>query len=300
MDEPFHDLLDVRVPGGALTLAVAGPPLGSGAPVVLAVHGITASHRSWAPIVRLLAEDVTVLAPDLRGRGGSAGLPGPFGFEAHVTDLLAVLDHTDTREAVVAGHSMGAYVAARLAAAAPDRAKAVVLLDGGPALPLPPGMDADAVVEAVLGPALARLSMTFDSARAYRDFWRTHPAFAASDAWTDDVLAYVDYDLGPARADGSVRSRVNEQAVRVDGRALLDGAPTRAALTALQCPTTLLWAPRNLIDAPSPMLPASAIEEARALLPGLEVAEVPDTNHYLMAFRPREAAQAAQAIRRRL
>lgn len=48
------------------------------------------------------------------------------------------------------------------------------------------------------------------------------------------------------------------------------------------------------------MLPAAAIEEARALLPGMEVAEVPDTNHYLMAFRPREAAQAAEAIRRRL
>lgn len=88
-------------------------------------------------------------------------------------------------------------------------------------------MDADAVMEAVLGPALARLSMTFDSVEAYRDFWRAHPAFAAPDAWTDDVLAYFDYDLGPALDDGSVRWRVSEETVRADGRALLD--PNRPA-----------------------------------------------------------------------
>jgi hypothetical protein len=49
-----------------------------------------------------------------------------------------------------------------------------------------------------------------------------------------------------------------------------------------------------------PMLPPEAIEEAQQLMPQLEVAEVPDTNHYLMVFRPRESAQAAAAVRARL
>jgi pimeloyl-ACP methyl ester carboxylesterase len=56
-------------------VALAGPT--SGAPVVLAVHGITASSRAWLTVARHLGDRVTVIAPDLRGRGASAGLPGP-------------------------------------------------------------------------------------------------------------------------------------------------------------------------------------------------------------------------------
>lgn len=300
MAEPFTDLLDVPVPGGSLTVAVAGPRPGSGAPVVLAVHGITGSHRGWAAIARLLADDVTVLAPDLRGRGGSSVLPGPYAFDAHVTDLLAVLDHFGPATATVAGHSMGAYVTASLAAAAPDRVSSVVLIDGGPALPLPAGMTPDTALDALLGPAIARLSMRFASVEEYQGFWRQHPAFAARDAWIDDVLAYISYDLGETGTDGSMRSRVQEDAVRADGRALLGPEPVRAALAGVKCPATLLWAPRGLLDQPTPMLPAAAIEEAQQLVPQLEVAEVPETNHYLMVFRPREAAQAAAAIRAQL
>ena len=297
MAEPFTDLIDVPVTGGSLTVALAGPPLGSGAPVVLAVHGITGSHRGWAAIARLLADDVTVLAPDLRGRGASSVLPGPYAFDAHVTDLLAVLDHVGVGTATVVGHSMGAYVAAALAAAAPDRVSSVVLIDGGPALPLPPGMTPDTALDALLGPGIARLSMRFGSVEDYQGFWRQHPAFAAPDAWIDDVLAYISYDLGSPGSDGQMRSRVQEDAVRADGRALLDPEPVRAALAAVKCPATLLWAPRGLLDQPAPMLPPAAIEEARRLVPQLDVAEVPDTNHYLMVFRPRETAQAAAAIR---
>ena len=43
----------------------------------------------------------------------------------------------------------------------PKRWSAVVLVDGGVALPLPDGVDPDAMVAGVLGPALARLDMTF-------------------------------------------------------------------------------------------------------------------------------------------
>lgn len=300
MAEPFSDLIDVPVTGGALTVALAGPPPGSGAPVVLAVHGITGTHRGWAAIARQLGDEVSLLAPDLRGRGGSSVLPGPYAFDAHVTDLLAVLDHLGVTTATVVGHSMGAYVTTALASAAPDRVSAAVLIDGGPALPLPPGMTPDSALEALLGPAIARLSMRFSSIEEYQAFWRQHPAFAAPDAWIDDVLAYISYDLSEPAADGSMRSRVQEDAVRADGRALLDPEPVRAALSAIKCPATLLWAPRGLLDQPTPMLPPPAIEEARELVPQLEVAEVPDTNHYLMVFRPREAAQAAAAIRAKL
>ena len=192
---------------------------------------------------------------------------------AHVEDLVAVLDHVGCPRAVVAGHSMGGYIVARFAAAAPDRLSAAVLVDGGLPLPIPPDVDPDVLLAAVLGPSLARLQMTFPSVDAYRDFWRAHPAFAAG-PWTDDVADFVDYDLGrpTAGADGTTayRSRVSEDAVRADGRDLLDGDAGRKALQSLADPCVLLWAPRGLQNEERPLLPAEAIADARSLLPHLD------------------------------
>ena len=55
------------------------------------MHGITASHRAWPAVVAALP-GVRVVAPDLRGRGRSNSLPGPYGMGAHADDLAAVLD----------------------------------------------------------------------------------------------------------------------------------------------------------------------------------------------------------------
>jgi pimeloyl-ACP methyl ester carboxylesterase len=311
MAQPFHTGLAVPVAGGVLHVGVAGAPLGDPeVPIVLLVHGITGSHRSWAPVARHLGEPhlpplgtVTVLAPDLRGRGQSSGIDGPFGMAAHVDDLLAVLDHVECPRAVLAGHSMGGYVVARFAATAPDRLSAAVLVDGGLPLPVPPDVDADVVLADVLGPGLARLQMTFPSVDAYRDFWRAHPAFAPAE-WTDDVTDYVDYDLAPPAIDPEgatvYRSRVSEVAVRADGRDLLDGDRSRKALHSLTDPCVLLWAARGLQNEDRPLLPAETIADARALLPHLAVVEVPDTNHYLILLGDREAGLVAGEIMRRV
>src|ERR1044072_4997370 len=111
MAQPFHSSLAVPVAGGSLHVGVAGAALGTeGVPVLLAVHGITGSHRTWAPVARHLGDAVTLLAPDLRGRGQSAGLGGPYGMAAHVEDLLAVLDHARCQKALLPGPSVGRHV----------------------------------------------------------------------------------------------------------------------------------------------------------------------------------------------
>ena len=303
MGQPFHTSLAVPVAGGSLNVGVAGAPIGTpGAPVVLAVHGITGSHRTWVPVARHLGDAVTVLAPDLRGRGESAGLAGPYGMAAHVEDLVAVLDHVGCDRAVLAGHSMGGYVVTRFAATVPDRLSAAVLVDGGLPLPVPEGVDPDVLLAAVLGPSLGRLEMTFPSVEAYRDFWRAHPAFASC-PFTDDVAGFVDYDLGLPAVDSQgkpgYRSRVSKDAVRGDGRALLDADEGRKALHSLADPAVLLWAARGLQNEERPLLPAEAIADAQALLPHLMVREVPDTNHYFILLGDREAGVVAEEIRRR-
>ncbi len=299
MGQAFHTELDVPVAGGSLKLGLAGPA--GAAPVVLAIHGITGSYRSWAAVARHLGDDVTFLAPDLRGRGQSSGLPGPFGLARHVDDMIAVLDHVAATDVVVAGHSMGAYIAARLAAAHPARVRAVLLVDGGLPLPVPEGVDPDVMLEAVLGPALGRLRMTFPSVEGYRDFWRAHPAFAGPKAWSPDIEGYVDYDLvaaNPSEPGGEFRSRVAEDAVRGDGRDLLDGDIARRSFLALaSLPTVLIRAPRGLLDEPRPFHPDEAVAEARAGVPALVDVLVPDTNHYLIVLGDREAAVVADQVR---
>ena len=302
MAQPFHSSLAVPVSGGSLHVGVAGAPLGTaGVPVVLAAHGITGSHPTWAPVARHLGDEVTLLAPDLRGRGQSAGLGGSYGMGVHVEDLVAVLDHVGCDRAVVAGHSMGGYVVTRFAAVAPERMAGAVLVDGGLPLPVPPDVDPDVLLALVLGPSLARLQMTFPSVEAYRDFWRAHPAFAPG-PWTDDVLDFIDYDLGQPETgpDGEpvFRSRVSEDAVRADGRDLVDGDAAVKALQALTDPCTLLWAPRGLQNEERPLLPAEVIADTQASLPHLVVTEVPDTNHYFVLLGDEPAGAVAGEIRR--
>ena len=304
MAQPFHSSLDVPVSGGSLHVGVAGAPLGTpDVPILLAAHGITGSHRTWLPIARQLGDAVTLLAPDLRGRGQSSGLGGPYGMSAHAQDLVAVLDHVGVERAVVAGHSMGGYVVARFAADAPDRTAGAALLDGGLPLPRPPDVEPDVLLALVLGPSMARLEMTFPSIDGYRDFWRAHPAFSPM-PWTDDVADFIDYDLGPPETtpegDRVYRSRVSLDAVREDGRDLLDGDRVRKALQSLPEPTVLVWAPRGIQNEKRPLLPPDAIAEAQALLPHLVVTEVPDTNHYFLGLGDREAAVVAGEIRRLL
>jgi lipase len=291
---PFEASFDVPVEGGTLHVARAGPPPADAEAVVLAVHGITASHVAWLAVARHLLADggVCILAPDLRGRGRSAALPHSE-FATHAADTRAVLDHADVERAVLAGHSMGAYVVARLAADAPERAAAVVLVDGGLPLPMPPGADPDALLDAALGPAIARLKLTFPSVEDYIAYWKQHPSLR--DHWTEDMDAYARYDL--TGNDGALRSVVSEPAVRADMRALLLDEPTRRAAERIQAPLTLLRAPRGLLDDANVLIPDAALEAFAAAVPAVRAELVADVNHYTLVMAEPGATRVAAAIR---
>ena len=129
-------LLDIPVGGGDLRVLVWG----TGKRVAVAVHGLTASAMSWQAVARQMPAGWTLAAPDLRGRGHSAHLPGPYGLERHAADVTAVLRHFGGRP-VLAGHSMGAYVVLLARDANPKLSRRLVLVDGGLPLPVPDGLD---------------------------------------------------------------------------------------------------------------------------------------------------------------
>jgi pimeloyl-ACP methyl ester carboxylesterase len=248
-----------------------------------------------------------VLAPDLRGRGRSNGLPGPYGMAAHADDVAAVARALAGGPAVVVGHSMGGFVSLVLTHRHPDLVDRLVLVDGGLPIPLPPGVPAGAtpeeLVRALLGPAIERLTQTFPSAEAYREFWREHPAFGE---WTPVVEQYVDYDLAEFPADGSgdglvLRPATSPDAVAADSADsargdALPGALAWAAETGL--PITFLRAPRGLLDQPGGMYPAGTVAEWAGRLPGLVASEVPGVNHYTIIMAEPGVAAVVAAVGR--
>src|SRR5256714_6567414 len=104
---------------------------GDGEEVVVLVHGITGSGETWADVIPTLAEEVTVLGPDLLGHGASAKPRGDYSLGAYasgVRDLAAALGHD---RATVVGHSLGGGVAMQLAYQFPERCDRLVLVSSG-------------------------------------------------------------------------------------------------------------------------------------------------------------------------
>jgi lipase len=287
-----HTTFAAPVEGGLL----AGGQWRADAPglPILAVHGISATHRSWDVVAGAL-DDRRVIAPDLRGRGRSNLLPGPYGLVRHADDLAATLDALEVDRAFVLGHSMGAFVSVRFAERHPDRIAGIVLVDGGLPVPNPDGVAPEDLPEVLLGPALQRLSMTFPDRASYLDFWRRHPALGPY--WNDAIEAYVEYDVDgeePFLRSSARAEAVAENAVQLDGTDRYD-----EALLALPAPVDFLRAPRGLLDA-APLYPAPVVAEWAERMPQLVVHEVPDVNHYTILMSDLGAGSVIPVIRARL
>lgn len=103
---------------------------GSG-PVLLLLHGIAGSSRTWIPAMELLQKDFTVIAPDFLGHGHSAKPPGDYSlgnFANLMRDFLVV---EGIERVTVVGQSFGGGVAMQFAYQFPDRCERLVLVDAG-------------------------------------------------------------------------------------------------------------------------------------------------------------------------
>src|SRR3954454_21319057 len=100
---------------------------GAGPPVVL-IHGMVNSSLHWEDVALRLADDYTVIAPDLIGHGDSATPRGDYSLGAHaavIRDLLAVVG---IDRATVVGHSLGGGVAMQFFYQFPQRVERMVLV----------------------------------------------------------------------------------------------------------------------------------------------------------------------------
>ncbi len=101
---------------------------GNGSPVVL-LHGYTQTSHMWHPIVPVLAQRHTVIAPDLRGAGGSSKPESGYDKKTLARDIQALTLALGFDRVSVVGHDIGLMVAYAYAAQFPEATARVVLMD---------------------------------------------------------------------------------------------------------------------------------------------------------------------------
>jgi pimeloyl-ACP methyl ester carboxylesterase len=112
---------------GTVVLNLAEGPA-AGSPIVL-LHGVARRWQDFSLIVPALAVRWTVHAIDFRGHGRSGRVARGYRVIDYVPDIVTFLRDRLTEPALVLGHSLGAMVAAAVAAQAPELVRAVVLED---------------------------------------------------------------------------------------------------------------------------------------------------------------------------
>ena len=211
---------------------------------MLAAHGLTSNASSWGLVAKALAR---------RGHadGGRPARPRPqqrpprpvTASPRTPTTSPRCSTHLGAEHVVVAGHSMGGFVATMFAVRHAGEG---------------PGAGARRRRVAVRGPARRRrrrgasprssappwqrLDMTFADRGEYRAFWEQHPSFAH--IWSAEVEAHIQHDL--IGEPPEMRSSCSKDAITFDDGAELfaDGGGARRDRP-VRRPLTLLWAPRG-------------------------------------------------------
>ena len=274
-----------RVPG-EVELAIGRA--GEGPDPVICLHGITAQHRAFNAAARHLGPSRGLVGVDLRGRGDSDKPDSGYGLETHASDVVRVLDHLGLEDAILLGHSMGAFVALKTALASPDRVRALALLDGGwPRVETRPEdmteeekQEAEALEEG-LAWAFRRLDMVFESPEAYLDFWFPDRGLTIDDL-PPDLADYYLYDL--EKVEGGYNPKASRAAAEEDSPSASSTSPTAEEMRGVSCPVALVRASQGFFPGSDPLVS----DEARDVMAGsLDIRTemvLEGANHYTMLW----------------
>lgn len=98
-------------------------------PPLLLIHGYPLDHTMWYGVIAAMGSGIRSIAPDLPGFGKAPPLESPPAIERYAEEMLRLLDNEQIDTAVVAGMSMGGYVALAMAEIAPRRISGLALIN---------------------------------------------------------------------------------------------------------------------------------------------------------------------------
>ncbi len=241
-----------------------GKPFNPAQPSAVFIHGAQNDHSVWALQTRYFAHHgFNVLAPDLPGHGRSKGA-AKSSVEGLALWLLALLDAAGVKQALLAGHSMGALIALQASLIARQRVSRLVLL--GAAYPM---RVSDALLEAAKTDEQSAIDMI--------TLW-SHSSIAQKPSFTSPGF----YTMGGARRLQQRIAQINpDQVLHTDFAACDAYAGGETAARAVQCPTLFIFGARDMMTPPkSTKLLTAAISHGKVTMVNsghAMMAEQPDT-----------------------
>jgi pimeloyl-ACP methyl ester carboxylesterase len=251
-------------------------------PVLLLLHGVTRCGADWEPLFAALAEDWTIIALDQRGHGTSPRA-GSYLVTDYVADVVRFVQEETADPVVVFGHSLGAMVAAAVAAELPARVRGIILEDPpfhtmgnriagsawqaqftGMREAARKGGSVEEITDALADIRLPASGGGFKRLGDLRD--------RASLAWSAECLSQLDPEvLTPV----------------IEGR-WLDGYDFPSLLSGLRCPTLLLQGDPSAGGA----LTDADTESLKSIVSTCQQVRFPGCGHNLHRDRPESVLQA--------
>jgi len=233
---------------------------GKGTPLVL-LHGFPLDHHLWDDIASLLEDRFDLILPDLRGFGESTTVDAPYSMDDYASDIAGLLDQLGIQKAVIAGHSMGGYVALAFARLYPARVSGLALISSQ-VLADPPDRkegrykSAADVAEKGIGDVVEAMTSKFTS---------------------DARLQTIARSIMEKQKPGAYIGALKAMAERTDSTSLL---------STFKFPVMVVHGEADAL------IPVARAHEVKAALPDSYYVELKDTGHVPMLEAAKETAEA--------
>ena len=222
---------------------------------VLWLHGYPLNNTLWDDQVFDLADIARLITPDLRGHGQSEATSPPYNMGQLADDCVRLLDHLGvTGPVVVAGLSMGGYLAFELARRHPGRVAGLIL-------------------------AATRAGPDGEAARQARDeaaaLARAEGVAAVCDAMLPKLLAPGTYDADPELVEfvGRMMAETSLDGMVGALAAMRDREDSGPLLPKLKVPTLVIHGEEDQL------IPVAEAKAMAAAIPGAELVIVPGAGH---------------------
>lgn len=247
-------------------------------PAVLLIHGMAGSSRTWRDVMPRLAEQYTVIAPDLLGHGESAKPLGDYSLGAHASGVRDLLGALGIERVTVVGQSLGGGVAMQLAYQHPMFVERLVLIGSGGL-----GREVNPLLRLFTLPGVQYL-MPIMFPRFVREKGDQLARGLQQRGWTNPHVAEI------WRAYGSLSEPENRPAFVKTLRAVID--PGGQAISALDrlylceaLPTMVMWGDKD------PIIPVEHAYRAVEAMPGSRLHIFEGVGHFPHVECPDEVVE---------
>jgi pimeloyl-ACP methyl ester carboxylesterase len=240
---------------------------GSGPPVVL-IHGMVNSSRHWESVALRLAEEYTVIAPDLLGHGDSAAVRGDYSLGAHAASIRDLLAAIGVDRATIVGHSLGGGVAMQFFYQFPQRTERLVLVSSGGL-----GREVSPLLRGAALPGAAALLWLAAHPRLVSMLERTGERLQERGSRRGVYLQAIVRALGPLGEPGARKAFLHTLRSVIDAHGQRVSARDRLYLLG-PVPTLIVWGERDHT------IPLSHGWEAHQAIPGSRFEALPGAAHF--------------------